>query len=462
MGTPDYAAPEQYEADPDIDHRADIYSLGVMMYQMLTGKLPRGAYKAASDRVPQLDPRIDAILVKAMEHDRADRYQSVAEIRRDWDKIMAGRTAAVPASVGAAVTPKKTTTQAAPRAKSSSGRKPSSQTAAKRSGSVHESHRPSSSAHRKRKRGEKDARFLMIAAGAAVLLALFGFAISKLWHSRNAEVPHAAAPVTPPESELPSEDSESESEPAASPPVVAAGAERDGTLPSVLEYEGHLYAKVKIVLSYDEARKRARSMGGDLASLTTAEEQEWVIKNFMGGDTYAFWIGGYRDVNGPWKWVTGELMSFAGWFSHPDGQGIPKEDENFIQLWAMQTISLWRAVPRESKAFFLVEWSNLDAVPRIGAAKSPSSKPSVAPSVALNSAKPPPKSFIASGAAAVKRPVPSAAELVPEFRVRLANYQKTRAAACGHAGLRLSERRAACTRGGGSQRCAGSRERDQC
>src|SRR6187402_2958142 len=49
MGTPDYAAPEQYEGVSDIDHRADIYSLGVMMYQMLTGRLPRGAsYKTPS------------------------------------------------------------------------------------------------------------------------------------------------------------------------------------------------------------------------------------------------------------------------------------------------------------------------------------------------------------------------------------------------------------------------------
>ena len=40
MGTPDYAAPEQYNAVKDIDHRADVYSLGVMMYQMLTGVLP--------------------------------------------------------------------------------------------------------------------------------------------------------------------------------------------------------------------------------------------------------------------------------------------------------------------------------------------------------------------------------------------------------------------------------------
>src|SRR3954452_12428462 len=44
MGTPDYASPEQFDGAADLDHRADIYSLGVMMYQMIAGRLPRGNY----------------------------------------------------------------------------------------------------------------------------------------------------------------------------------------------------------------------------------------------------------------------------------------------------------------------------------------------------------------------------------------------------------------------------------
>ncbi len=103
MGTPDYAAPEQYEPEMGIDHRADIYALGVMIYQMLTGKLPRGIYKAPSDLVPGLDPGFDSIIQGAMQHDREDRYQSVADLRRDLEALLARRPVAsgkVPARTG--------------------------------------------------------------------------------------------------------------------------------------------------------------------------------------------------------------------------------------------------------------------------------------------------------------------------------------------------------------------------
>src|SRR5436190_4607633 len=81
MGTPDYAAPEQYDGVEDLDHRADIYSFGVMMYQMLTGRLPRGATFKAPSQLAGVDARIDAVVKKAMESEREDRYQSIGEIK---------------------------------------------------------------------------------------------------------------------------------------------------------------------------------------------------------------------------------------------------------------------------------------------------------------------------------------------------------------------------------------------
>lgn len=82
MGTPEYAAPEQFNAHREVDHRADIYALGVMMYQMLTGALPRGSWQPPSELRPgAVDPRLDAVVIRAMTPERQHRFQSVRDMR---------------------------------------------------------------------------------------------------------------------------------------------------------------------------------------------------------------------------------------------------------------------------------------------------------------------------------------------------------------------------------------------
>jgi serine/threonine protein kinase len=95
MGTPHYIAPEQLAANGKIDHRADIYSMGIMFYEMLTGEIPRGSVRPPSQRIDQLDPRIDGVVFKAMEADPAERYQSASALRLELDSI---RITPLPAS----------------------------------------------------------------------------------------------------------------------------------------------------------------------------------------------------------------------------------------------------------------------------------------------------------------------------------------------------------------------------
>ncbi len=80
MGTPHYMAPEQVEHPLSVDHRADIYSLGVVFYEMLTGDLPIGKFSPPSRKV-QVDVRFDEIVLRALENDPARRYQHVSEVK---------------------------------------------------------------------------------------------------------------------------------------------------------------------------------------------------------------------------------------------------------------------------------------------------------------------------------------------------------------------------------------------
>jgi eukaryotic-like serine/threonine-protein kinase len=100
VGTAGYMSPEQVQGH-DVDHRSDIFSFGVLLYELFTGQLPfRGVHETAlmyeivnvdaapmSSLKPEIDAGLDAIVLECLEKDPRDRYQSVAEVGKDLRKF---------------------------------------------------------------------------------------------------------------------------------------------------------------------------------------------------------------------------------------------------------------------------------------------------------------------------------------------------------------------------------------
>ncbi len=85
LGTLAYMAPEQVEKPADVDHRADIYSLGVVFYEMLTGELPLGRFPLPSE-ASGIDPRLDAIVMRTLEKKQGKRPDSAQELRTEIER----------------------------------------------------------------------------------------------------------------------------------------------------------------------------------------------------------------------------------------------------------------------------------------------------------------------------------------------------------------------------------------
>ena len=115
LGTPAYMSPEQVDGDlPHIGPASDVYSLGVMFYELLTSQLPyqgsvasvlaqivRGQPEPPSQKQPGLDPHLEAICLKMMAADKAQRYPSMSEVLKVLTEWLKGESSeASPSTAG--------------------------------------------------------------------------------------------------------------------------------------------------------------------------------------------------------------------------------------------------------------------------------------------------------------------------------------------------------------------------
>jgi len=88
MGTPSYMAPEQTDRPGEVDSRADIFALGVVFYQMLTGELPGKPIEPPSRKV-QIDVRLDEVVLRALEKSPELRWQTATDLGTRVETIAA-------------------------------------------------------------------------------------------------------------------------------------------------------------------------------------------------------------------------------------------------------------------------------------------------------------------------------------------------------------------------------------
>lgn len=125
MGTPRYMAPEQYSGARAVDHRADIYSLGVVFYEMLTGELPIGRFEVPSHKAA-IDVRLDEVVLRSLEAEPQRRYQHASQIKSDVQTITSSDNPALAATEVLGSVPAAFSAHGSPGSPSSQGQPPSS------------------------------------------------------------------------------------------------------------------------------------------------------------------------------------------------------------------------------------------------------------------------------------------------------------------------------------------------
>jgi serine/threonine protein kinase len=352
MGTLGYMAPEQIRGDlNEIGPACDIYAMGVILYELLTGQLPfRGTGLAVAGQIltqdplvpsvhrPDLDPRLEAICLKAMAKKAANRYQSMRELAEALTTYLREPSArsTVPAS-----SPGR---EAAGLSRQTG---PDSLVAQLFQGlsveDASEGDAPSLIRDRSKPAGGPPSGgprlpwALSAAAGAAGAVVL-GIIITITLDKNRASIEIAKTPASTHEADLATNKKTSVAPltGTAKGPVGGSGSTATGKIePSkspkanapadALLFKEHVYKVFNEKLQWREARKKCEEMGGTLAMIKAEDENRFVRSLVVKAGLETAWLGATDEKEeGRWLWLDGSPMVYNAWdkgWAQPNNEG---------------------------------------------------------------------------------------------------------------------------------------------
>ncbi len=364
MGTPDFVAPEALIPGVPLDGRADLYAIGVMLYQMLTGEIPRGIWTLPGKK-HGTDPRFDSIITKAMQTDREARYQTAGDIRKDIDSILTVPRATLVAQKQAAAEAAAKAVQAQAAGKVAAG-------------SSNQRHAASAQAAA-RSEGKKSGKGMIVSVVAAAVAVVAGAFVLTGDKKPPTQPPAetAADALTPPAQSAPATAME-QAAPRAKPTVAQAG--------EIMLFQGHRYQFLPGPFRLDAAGKKADELGGHLVTINSAEEQTWIEATFAAliATKHEGWCrtaGDWASKGKSWRWLTGEPFMYVQWApNYPND----RQGEGVLYLHGKDGGLLWKNSYWSRPCSALIEWDDAEEKPAVASAKSmppsaPEPKPDTSP-----------------------------------------------------------------------------------
>ena len=388
MGTPDFVSPEALMPGVPIDGRADLYAVGVMLFNMLTGFVPRGSFRMPGI-TQNTDMRFDKIIGKAMEMDRELRYQTAHEMRCDLDVILT-----TPAA--------KTGVQSIP----PQGQSPTQQPVDRNPNTPPQQHPgPGSTPFGKplgtnpapkAQPAAKKSNFGLISGIAAALAVVAG---AVFMFAGGGKQPEAKPTAQNEDVKATSPAASSTSKPALSSAPLSTVSVLDvkdtklnedrAKMPSgqedpkrealkdhpppattspptdVLTFGGHRYQLLTEPLTGPKAKAKAEAMGGHLATLNTMAEIDFMQAKFapklqdidIRTALKQILLGGYQpNGGGPWQWITGEPFELKSFVKLDHILDLKNTRDHYL-TWHAGNAS-WDYSGDDAPFYPLIEWDD--------------------------------------------------------------------------------------------------------